>query len=311
MDQMKQDPETRPLLVKSPVELLAGTQKPVQINTAVATGGPTCRQTRSKAFIVGVIALMLTGVLMMPSIIGYIVAEHQANHAAPSKLDSNDFVGGDVGQSSLEAERRHSINLDLSREKYGRSSAVHALNAGGGPHDDHHGILGREGDSTIATGGASQARGGEGRDYVISEEVDVINEGSTGGDGETTVVTVREPLIKRQDVAGNKELPPNVPRVHKERSPSAVNYRARGSGEEMSSKPNVFFVMIDDMGWGDMGYQSTDLSRLTPNLDRLAAGGIKVRGGPTLKTHKPRTVITRQEWRISISWVCSIDYQSW
>lgn len=34
--------------------------------------------------------------------------------------------------------------------------------------------------------------------------------------------------------------------------------------------------MIDDMGWNDIGYQSTDLSQLTPNLDRLAANGIKL-----------------------------------
>lgn len=44
-----------------------------------------------------------------------------------------------------------------------------------------------------------------------------------------------------------------------------------------TTKPNVFFFFIDDMGWNDIGYQSTDLSELTPNLDKLAAGGIKVR----------------------------------
>ncbi|CAN0554641.1 unnamed protein product, partial [Laminaria digitata] len=44
-----------------------------------------------------------------------------------------------------------------------------------------------------------------------------------------------------------------------------------------TSKPNVFFIMIDDMGWGDIGYQSTDLAGVTPNMDKLAAGGVKVR----------------------------------
>lgn len=44
-----------------------------------------------------------------------------------------------------------------------------------------------------------------------------------------------------------------------------------------NAKPNVFFFLIDDMGYGDIGYQSTDLSELTPNLDTLAAGGVKVR----------------------------------
>lgn len=44
-----------------------------------------------------------------------------------------------------------------------------------------------------------------------------------------------------------------------------------------TTRPNVFFIMIDDMGWNDIGYQSTDLSAVTPNLDSLAAAGIKVR----------------------------------
>eukprot|EP00752_Nemacystus_decipiens_P016940 g15167.t1 len=49
-----------------------------------------------------------------------------------------------------------------------------------------------------------------------------------------------------------------------------------GVGGATPSKPNVFFFLIDDMGYGDIGYQSTDLSELTPNLDALAAGGVKV-----------------------------------
>ncbi|CAM9251444.1 unnamed protein product [Pylaiella littoralis] len=42
------------------------------------------------------------------------------------------------------------------------------------------------------------------------------------------------------------------------------------------AKPNVFFIMIDDMGWSDIGYQSEDLQGTTPNLDKLAAGGVKM-----------------------------------
>ncbi|CAM9233994.1 unnamed protein product, partial [Ectocarpus sp. 6 AP-2014] len=49
-----------------------------------------------------------------------------------------------------------------------------------------------------------------------------------------------------------------------------------GPGSVSTSKPNVFFFLIDDMGFGDMGYQSTDLSEITPNLDALAAGGVKL-----------------------------------
>eukprot|EP00903_Cladosiphon_okamuranus_P015002 g13881.t2 len=41
-------------------------------------------------------------------------------------------------------------------------------------------------------------------------------------------------------------------------------------------KPNVFFIMIDDMGWNDIGYQSTDLHAVTPNLNRMAAAGVRL-----------------------------------
>lgn len=39
-------------------------------------------------------------------------------------------------------------------------------------------------------------------------------------------------------------------------------------------KPNVLFILIDDMGWGDIGYNSDDI--LSPNLDRLAEEGLKL-----------------------------------
>lgn len=73
--------------------------------------------------------------------------------------------------------------------------------------------------------------------------------------------------------------PSGVPSASLEESegtgmPSKTTATASAHG---SSKPNVFFIMIDDMGWNDIGYQSTDLYELTPNLDRLASNGIKVR----------------------------------
>lgn len=49
-----------------------------------------------------------------------------------------------------------------------------------------------------------------------------------------------------------------------------------GAGAAPASRPNVFFIMIDDLGWNDIGYQSSDLLGITPNLDKLAAGGVKV-----------------------------------
>ena len=63
----------------------------------------------------------------------------------------------------------------------------------------------------------------------------------------------------------------------KEREEKRSGAPGAGAGAGVStSKPNVFFIMVDDMGWNDIGYQSTDLAGLTPNMDKLAAGGVKV-----------------------------------
>lgn len=63
---------------------------------------------------------------------------------------------------------------------------------------------------------------------------------------------------------------------HTKRSPVEKGSNGRTSARS-ASKPNVFVILIDDMGWSDIGYQGTDVRWLTPNLDKLAAGGIKVR----------------------------------
>lgn len=64
----------------------------------------------------------------------------------------------------------------------------------------------------------------------------------------------------------------------KEKGTAKAKEQEEVSSEPISDqkKPNVFFIMIDDMGYGDIGYQSNDLQGVTPNLDKLAAGGIKV-----------------------------------
>ena len=39
-------------------------------------------------------------------------------------------------------------------------------------------------------------------------------------------------------------------------------------------KPNILFIVADDLGWKDVGYHGSDIK--TPNLDALAAGGAKL-----------------------------------
>jgi arylsulfatase A-like enzyme len=44
--------------------------------------------------------------------------------------------------------------------------------------------------------------------------------------------------------------------------------------EVQSQRPNIIYIMTDDMGWGDLsGYGRKDYQ--TPNLDKLASQGIK------------------------------------
>lgn len=48
--------------------------------------------------------------------------------------------------------------------------------------------------------------------------------------------------------------------------------------QAQQTKPNVLFIVIDDMGWRDVGYNGSQLVP-TPNLDRLASMGVSFSNG--------------------------------
>ena len=43
---------------------------------------------------------------------------------------------------------------------------------------------------------------------------------------------------------------------------------------EQNTKPNIIFIFIDDMGWGDVGCYGNDFID-TPNIDQLAKDGMR------------------------------------
>ncbi|PZU08289.1 MAG: hypothetical protein DI605_13540 [Sphingomonas sp.] len=53
-----------------------------------------------------------------------------------------------------------------------------------------------------------------------------------------------------------------------------VSTRALGA-RKGAKRPNIIFILADDMGWGDIGAYNPDSAVPTPNLDRLAQGGMR------------------------------------
>ena len=51
------------------------------------------------------------------------------------------------------------------------------------------------------------------------------------------------------------------------------------SAAKPNSKPNIIVIYTDDHGWSDMGVQGVDKDIRTPNIDKLAADGIRFTHG--------------------------------
>ncbi|GAH54911.1 unnamed protein product, partial [marine sediment metagenome] len=52
-----------------------------------------------------------------------------------------------------------------------------------------------------------------------------------------------------------------------------INAAKLSPGEASRGKPNIVLIMADDMGYSDIGCYGGEVN--TPNLDRLAAGGLR------------------------------------
>lgn len=54
---------------------------------------------------------------------------------------------------------------------------------------------------------------------------------------------------------------------------STLINRQSAFGIRPAPKPNVVFILIDDLGWGDVGFMGNEFIE-TPNIDRIAKEGV-------------------------------------
>jgi hypothetical protein len=74
--------------------------------------------------------------------------------------------------------------------------------------------------------------------------------------------------------------------------------------------PNVVLVMMDDLGYGDLGsYGGSDVR--TPNIDRLAREGVRLTdayaNGPVCTPTRAALISGRYQQRVGLEWVLTIS----
>jgi len=55
----------------------------------------------------------------------------------------------------------------------------------------------------------------------------------------------------------------------------SVEIQAAGKSNQAPSKPNIVFILADDLGIGDLGCYNSESKVATPNMDRIAAEGMR------------------------------------
>jgi len=73
-----------------------------------------------------------------------------------------------------------------------------------------------------------------------------------------------------------------------------------GSPADVSRKPNIVFILADDLGYGDVRCYNAQSKIPTPNLDRLAAEGIRF-----TDAHAPDAVCTPSRYGILTAAIAS------
>ncbi len=55
---------------------------------------------------------------------------------------------------------------------------------------------------------------------------------------------------------------------------AGANQSAELPGGQFSRRPNIVYILADDLGWGDVGFHGSEIK--TPNIDRLATAGARL-----------------------------------
>ena len=87
---------------------------------------------------------------------------------------------------------------------------------------------------------------------------------------------------------------------------TGVNLLAQQSPQRAFSKPNVVLIIMDDLGYGDIGSYGGRDAR-TPNLDRLAREGVRLTNayanGPSCTPTRAALISGRYQQRSGLEWV--------
>lgn len=54
-----------------------------------------------------------------------------------------------------------------------------------------------------------------------------------------------------------------------------ITFGSFSHAQTTSSKPNIILILVDDMGYSDLGNYGSEIK--TPNLDKLATEGLRLR----------------------------------
>ncbi|HWA98298.1 MAG TPA: sulfatase-like hydrolase/transferase [Pirellulales bacterium] len=85
----------------------------------------------------------------------------------------------------------------------------------------------------------------------------------------------------------------------------SVTRSLAGDGATALRRPNIVFILVDDMGYGDLGcYGGTDIQ--TPNIDRLAGEGVRLTdfyaNAPVCTPTRCAFITGRWQQRVGLEW---------